>query len=244
MSLVPSPLGSIGWSTRTRWVCGALGVVLSSACAMSPPKVSQTQYNRLKFDLRKKQDELSASRRESAALAAQLKAAETARLAAVRTSVGPAPPPVAAQLTDVPDDGAATSEQYLYSKVLESFRTKDIASFKKSQFLLLKSCPDSPFADNVAHLEGELALAAGDGAQALRVFDLALARYPSGNKASAILLGRARALEKLNRTHQSIDALRLLRQRFPGSPEALRADAELSSAHSTVRRTAPPSREG
>ena len=236
MSLV----SSTRWSPRIRSVCGAIGVVLVAACTTSPPKISQTEYNRLRFDLRKKQDELSASRKESAALAAQLKAAEAARLAAARAAAVPVPQPAAAKLTDVPDDGAATSEQYLYSKVLESFRTRDLASFKKSQSLLLKSCPDSPFADNVAQLEGELALAAGDGAQALRLFDLALARYPSGNKASAILLGRARALEKLNRTRQSADALRLLRQRFPGSPEALRADAELSAVHSNVRRTAPP----
>jgi TolA-binding protein len=125
------------------------------------------------------------------------------------------------------DDGQATSEHFLYSKVLDSFRTKDEAALRKSEELLEKSYPDSVFADNAAYLEAELALQLGDRNRALRLFDALLNRYPNGNKAGAAMYGKAMVLRESKRAAAARDVLRALRVRYPGSPEAIRAEREL-----------------
>ena len=140
---------------------------------------------------------------------------------AVAPSMPPVPP---VPLMQIVDDGQATTEHVLYSTILAAHRRKDVESLRKARNLLAKSYPDSPFGDNAAFLEGQLALDSGNREAAIQVFDALLRQYPSGNKAPAALFAKAIALRELGIRVPSRAALRALTRLYPGSPEALQAD--------------------
>lgn len=122
---------------------------------------------------------------------------------------------------------AQTGEHFLYSKVLESYRTHQVAELTKSTELLLKTYPTSAFADNAVYLNGMLAFEKGELKTALRWMNDVLRRYPDGNKACAALFAKAIILKKERQYALALRLLLQIQSSYPGSPEAVRAPLEI-----------------
>ena len=127
-------------------------VAMFAGCASSPPQPKAAELNELRLTTARLSSDLKRARAEVTSLA------KTNRelLERLRTAT-----PARVSL-DVIDDGPSTTEHFLYAKALASFHAKDAESLTKSKQLLLKSFPDSPFADNAAFLEARMAADAGD----------------------------------------------------------------------------------
>lgn len=122
---------------------------------------------------------------------------------------------------------AETGEHFLYSKVLETFRKRNGAEMQKSLHLLLKTYPDSVFADNALYLTGLLALDLGDLARARSYMDRVIKDYPRGNKAVAALFAVASIEKRKKNYNDAKHLLEKVRVQYPGSPEAARVGLEL-----------------
>jgi TolA-binding protein len=126
-----------------------------------------------------------------------------------------------------PQQDVQTSEQRLYSKVLESYRRHSVAETTKSVQLLLKTYPDSVYADNALYLAGLLSFEKGDLARAAEFMERVLREYPRGNKVVSALFAKAMIQKNQGRWLDARNILRGVRQHYPGSPEAARAVLEL-----------------
>ena len=120
-----------------------------------------------------------------------------------------------------------TGEHFLYSKVLETYRSKNSAELEKTLSLLLKTYPDSVFADNAIYMSGLLSFESGDDKAALKQFDRLLKDYPRSNKAVAALFAKASIEKRTGRTADAKRAFLQLKDLYPGSPEAARVSVEL-----------------
>jgi TolA-binding protein len=120
-----------------------------------------------------------------------------------------------------------TGEHLLYSKVLETYRLKNSEELKKTIVLLLKTYPDSPFADNALYLDGLLAFEKGDYAQALQAMTRLIREYPNGNKAVSAMFAKGTIERRLRRNSEARESFLTVRKKFPGSPEAHRVALEL-----------------
>lgn len=126
----------------------------------------------------------------------------------------------------VPEELPQTGEQRLYSKVLESYRIHNGAELQKAVKILLKTYPDSVYADNALYLAGLLALEANDLARSGAFMDRVLREYPKGNKVVSALFAKA-MIEKRGRNYgKAKSLLQTIRKLYPGSPEALRVGME------------------
>jgi TolA-binding protein len=119
-----------------------------------------------------------------------------------------------------------TSEQRLYSKVLESYRVHRDLDLQKAVQILLKTYPDSVYADNALYLAGLLAFESNNLAHSSLYMDRVLREYPNGNKMVSALFAKA-MIAKRNRNFVEAKALlESIRKLYPGSPEAMRAGTE------------------
>ncbi len=120
-----------------------------------------------------------------------------------------------------------TGEHYLYSKILETYRSRNVAQIERTLELLLKTYPESVFADNAIYMSGLLAFESGDYKAALKKFDLLLKDYPRSNKAVAALFAKASIEKRSGHAPQAKHDFLQLRDLYPGSPEAARVAVEL-----------------
>jgi len=126
-----------------------------------------------------------------------------------------------------------TGEHFLYSKILETYRTKNQIELERSTQLLIKSYPESVFADNAVYLGGLLAFENQDYKAALAKFDQLLRDYPRSNKAVAAMFAKASVEKRLGRTRDAKRGFIQVRDLFPGSPEAARVSVELKLLEAT-----------
>jgi TolA-binding protein len=124
-------------------------------------------------------------------------------------------------------DASLTGEQLLYSKVLESYRTHKMDELQKTLQILLKTYPDSIFADNAVYMAGLLAFESGELNRADLLMDRVLRDFPRGNKAVSAMFAKAMIQKKSRKLFEARHTLASLRQLYPGSPEAARADVEV-----------------
>ncbi len=129
-----------------------------------------------------------------------------------------------------------TGEHYLYSKILETYRTSKSDEMKKAVELLLKSYPESVFADNAIYLSGLLAFERGDFTSALNQFDKLLRDYPRSNKAVAALYARASIEKRSGHIGNAKRGFLQVRDLYPGSPEAARVSVELKLLESAAQK--------
>ncbi len=120
-----------------------------------------------------------------------------------------------------------TSEHFLYSKILETYRVRNVREMETTLGLLLKSYPDSVFADNALYLSGLMSFENGDLSDSKSKFDRLLRDYPRSNKAVAALFAKASIERKLGRSNEAKRGFVQVRDLFPGSPEAARVAVEL-----------------
>lgn len=132
------------------------------------------------------------------------------------------------RIPTVENVGAAqTGEHFLYSKILETYRTKALGELQKTLQLLIKTYPDSVFADNALYLAGLLALEQGQLDLASKYVDRILKDYPRGNKVVAALFTRAVIAKRLNHFDEARQLFLKVRSLYRGSPEAERVGLEL-----------------
>ncbi len=120
-----------------------------------------------------------------------------------------------------------TGEHFLYSKVLETYRARNVREMETTLGLLLKSYPDSVFADNALYLSGLMSFENGDLNDSRSKFDRLLRDYPRSNKAVAALFAKASIERKFGRSREARRGFVQVRDLFPGSPEAARVAVEL-----------------
>lgn len=120
-----------------------------------------------------------------------------------------------------------TGEQKLYSKVLETYRVHNSPELQKVLDILLKTYPDSVYADNALYLAGILAYELGDLSRAGFYMERVIREFPAGNKTVSALFAKAMIDKRSGRIGQARETLRSVRSLYPGSPEAARAVNEM-----------------
>jgi TolA-binding protein len=135
--------------------------------------------------------------------------------------------PVAETAAVAQKSAGDVGEQMIYSKVIDTYRMREVAELKKSVQILLKAYPDSIYADNALFLAGSLAFELGDLPYARLQMERLINEYPNSNKAVSALFAKA-VIEKRERHFQAArQGLMTIKNKFPGSPEALRVNVEL-----------------
>ena len=124
-------------------------------------------------------------------------------------------------------NSGSSGEHYLYSKVVNSYREHKMAELTKSTHLLLKSYPDSVFADNALYLNGLLSFEMRDYARAEQFMNQVIREYPQGNKVVGAIFAKAMIAKKMKKYSQSESVLQQVARTFPGSPEAGRVNYEI-----------------
>lgn len=161
-------------------------------------------------------------------------------------ALSPAVPPVAlpsklpSKKSLIPDSISIspekTGEHFLYSKVLESYAARNSSELQQALGLLLKTYPESVFADNALYMSGLLAFEKSDMRTALQQFDRLLSEYPRSNKAVAALFAKASIEKKAGKTAAAKRSFLQVKQIFPGSPEATRVSVELKLLESASQK--------
>ena len=124
-------------------------------------------------------------------------------------------------------NSGSSGEHYLYSKVVNSYREHKIAELTKSTHLLLKSYPDSVFADNAIYLNGLLSFEMSEYAHAEQYMNQVIREFPQGNKVVGAIFAKAMIAKKMKKYSQSESILQQVARTFPGSPEAGRVNYEI-----------------
>ena len=124
-------------------------------------------------------------------------------------------------------------EHFLYSKILETYRTRNQAEMQTTLRLLLRTYPESVFADNALYLSGLLASELGDWRPALTAFDQLIREYPHSNKVVSALFSKATVQKQLGKKPDALRGFQMVRDLFPGSPEASRVSLELKLLNQT-----------
>jgi TolA-binding protein len=129
--------------------------------------------------------------------------------------------------TSTAASGDVGGDQILYSKILETYRRRDAKELSQTLQLLLKSYPDSVFADNALYAAGRLAFENGDLNQARFHMSRVVHDYPKGNKAVSALYALGSIDMRENKVQDARREFMRVREMYPGSPEAARVAMQL-----------------
>ncbi|MES2963781.1 MAG: tetratricopeptide repeat protein [Bdellovibrionota bacterium] len=128
-------------------------------------------------------------------------------------------------------------EHFLYSKVIDTYRAHNAAEMKTTLRLLLKTYPDSVFADNALYMAGLQAFEMNDLQDARAQFARLMKDYPRSNKVVSALLIGAEIDKRSGRRSDAIRGYKAIRDRYPGSPEAFRVSVELKLLGQTTTKS-------
>ena len=124
-------------------------------------------------------------------------------------------------------DPSKVSESALYAEIFSAYRANDEIGFKSRMQTFVTRFPQSPYADNVIYLTGRMAFDNKNYAEAIKYYQKVITQYPRSNKVVAAKYAKAIAYKKMNLDPQAKGVFSELRKRYPGSPEAFRAENEL-----------------
>lgn len=124
-------------------------------------------------------------------------------------------------------DPSKVDESALYAEIFNAYRAGDEIGFKSRMQTFMTRFPNSSYADNVLYLAGRLAFSTKNYAEAIRYYQKVITLYPRSNKVVAAKFAKAVAYKQMNLAPQAKSVLSDLRKRYPGSPEAFRAENEL-----------------
>lgn len=124
-------------------------------------------------------------------------------------------------------DPSKIDETSLYAEIFSAYRKEDEVGFKSRMQSFMTRFPQSPYADNVLYLAGRLAFSSKNYAEAIKYYQKVISKYPRSNKVVAAKFAKALAYKKMNLEPQAKGVLAELRKKYPGSPEAFRAETEL-----------------
>jgi TolA-binding protein len=176
---------------------------------------------------------MSASRKQGIEAKIPAKLSQ-ASLAAEIASQEPIPTPAPVPQTPISVSPAKTGEHFLYSKILETYRSHNEEEMQKTLQLLLKTYPESVFADNALYLSGLLSFEQGNLKLAQKQFERLLKEYPRSNKAVSSLFAKAAIEKRTGRLSSAKKSFVRVRDLYPGSPEAARVSVELKLLESAT----------
>lgn len=113
-----------------------------------------------------------------------------------------------------------SGEHLLYSKVIDSYRSAQLADLNRAVDLMLKAYPKSVHTDNALYLKADLLLSKGQLQNSLDTIDLLLTNFPSSNKRVSALYLKSQALKQAKQIQGSELAAQEVQKRYPGSIEA------------------------
>lgn len=119
------------------------------------------------------------------------------------------------------------SEGDLYAELVKSYDMNNEIRFFSRYQAFMRNYARGPLADDAMYLAGLFSLSNKNYGPSLKYFNQILKQYPSSNKTSSALFGKGIALKKMNLVDESKLALAEVQRKFPGSPEAFRAEGEL-----------------
>jgi TolA-binding protein len=119
------------------------------------------------------------------------------------------------------------SDRALYAELVGSYDRNNEVAFISRYQVFKKKFSRSPLADDAAYLAGLMSLSNKDYGPALKHFNHVLRKYPHSNKAAAAMYAKAVALKKMDLDLEANKAFARVKRRYPGSPEAERAETEM-----------------
>ncbi len=127
----------------------------------------------------------------------------------------------------LPTDSKESAEHNLYAKVIASYRQKRSADLKKVTEMLLKTYPQSVFADRAIFLNARLDFENANDPAAFAECERIIRNYPDANKLVATYFLKAQILKKQGHLLEAKSVLNDVQNYFPGSPESYRVPLEL-----------------
>lgn len=114
-----------------------------------------------------------------------------------------------------------------YEELLASYERNDNKAFAPLYKKFLSQWGRSDYADDAVYLKGMMELSQKNYGSALMAFNRVLKEYPNGNRAEASQFAKAATLKRMNLKPLAVGAYKDLTEKYPGSPEALRARDEV-----------------
>lgn len=124
-------------------------------------------------------------------------------------------------------DLSKESDMSLYAEMVSAYEADDEIGFKSRLQSLISRFPQSSYADNALYLAGRLAVNHSNYPEAIRYFSRVEKEYPQSDKVTAATFAKAMTYKKMNLGEFAKRTLTEVRNKYPGSPESFRANAEL-----------------
>lgn len=119
------------------------------------------------------------------------------------------------------------TESSEYLALEDAFEKNNFEDFKAKYEMFRKKYPTSSFLDDAEYMKGMLHAGRKEYGYALQTFNGALRKYPTSNRVRTLILTKGTTLKKMNLPELAKPQLENVKKKFPGSPEALRAEVEL-----------------
>lgn len=122
---------------------------------------------------------------------------------------------------------AHLTDSQLYGELISHFERNDEIGFQSRFQMMMSKYSHSPLADDSLYLAGLQQVGIKNYGKALKYFNRLIQDYPYGNKTGAALFAKGAVYRKMNLDSLAMTNFKDVLKRYPGSPEAFRAQAEL-----------------
>lgn len=119
------------------------------------------------------------------------------------------------------------TDAQLYSQLVARYEKNDEIGFQSRFQMMMSRYPQSALADDALYLAGLQQVSVKNYGLALKYFNRIIRQYPYSNKTVSALFGKGAVYRKMNLDPMAKDVFKKVAGRYPSSPEALRAQAEL-----------------
>ena len=121
----------------------------------------------------------------------------------------------------------ASNEFKIFSELEDAYESNNEEAFLQKRAEFFRKFPESSYIDDVNYLAGMMNAGKKNYGAALKDFDDTIQLNPSGNKVRTAMLSKAALYKRMNLPEYAKPIFEQIKKRFPGSPEALRAEIEL-----------------
>lgn len=118
-------------------------------------------------------------------------------------------------------------EKKVYDELISAYERNDELSFQSRFQYIVTTYPRGVFADDAYFLAGMLSLANKQYGRAIKNFSKVISEYRGSNRYRSAMFAKAAAYRKMNLNSHARTVFQEVKARYPGSPEAKRADLEL-----------------
>ncbi len=118
-------------------------------------------------------------------------------------------------------------EGQLYAEITDRYQAHDVWGFELRSKAYLGRFTDSERRDEVVYMKGLMELGDKNYGVALAQFNRVLRDHPNGKKAPSAMFAKGVTYKRMNLVREAKLALIQVLQKYPGSPESMRAKVEL-----------------